>query len=210
VGSLWSFTTGDFLVVDDFEDYDAGDNQIWYSWHDGLGYGTPGTPDFFGGNGTGSAVGDESTASFTEETIVHGGRQSMPVAYDNNKQGFAKYSEVELTLTAARDWTEEGVAELSLWFRGDSTNVTEPLYVAVSNAVGQPAVVVHPDPIAAQTTAWTEWVVSLQTLADTGINLKNVDRIAIGLGTRGNQTTPGGSGKMYFDDIRLYRPRSAP
>jgi hypothetical protein len=23
-------------------------------------------------------------------------------------------------------------------------------------------------------------------------------------------TTPGGSGKMYIDDIRLYRPRTAP
>jgi hypothetical protein len=37
-----------------------------------------------------------------------------------------------------------------------------------------------------------------------------MDRIAIGLGTWGNQTAPGGSGKMYFDDIRLYRPRTAP
>ena len=42
----------------------------------------------------------------------------MPLTYDNNKQGFAKYSEAELTLTAPRDWTEEGVGELSLWFRG--------------------------------------------------------------------------------------------
>ena len=118
VGNVWSFTTGDFLLVDDFESYDAGDNQIWYSWHDGLGYGAPGAPPYFAGNGTGAAVGDENTASFTEQTIVHGGRQSMPVNYDNNKQGFAKYSEAELTLTALRDWTEEGVGELSLWFRG--------------------------------------------------------------------------------------------
>ena len=39
-GKVWSFTTGDFFVIDDFEDYDAGENQIWYTWHDGLGYGT--------------------------------------------------------------------------------------------------------------------------------------------------------------------------
>ncbi|HUU20121.1 MAG TPA: LamG domain-containing protein, partial [Sedimentisphaerales bacterium] len=38
-GILWSFTTAGFLVVDDFEDYDSGDNQIWYTWKDGLGYG---------------------------------------------------------------------------------------------------------------------------------------------------------------------------
>ncbi len=37
--------------------------------------------------------------------------------------------------------------------------------------------------------------------------LTGVDRIAIGLGTQGNVTIPGGSGKMFFDDLRLYRPR---
>jgi hypothetical protein len=403
-GRIWTFTVADHIPVDDFESYDAGANQIWYSWHDGLGYGAPGTPDYFAGNGTGSAVGDENTPSFTEETIVHGGRQSMPVAYDNNKQGMAKYSEVELKLTAPRDWTEESVGELSIWFRGlpgsvgsfveapagtytmtasgtdiwdvgtagnyhdefhfayktltgagsiiarvqsvqntngwakagvmirqtldggsphmfacvtpsngvaqqgrptpgaasfnanqagitaprwlklerdlagnftvthsangttwqpvtDATpqniqmgsnvyiglaltshnatatcqavftnvtttgtvspqwahqdigiasNAPEPLYVAVSNAAGQPAVVVHPNPSAATVTTWTEWVVPLSALANQGITLTNVDRIALGLGTRGNMTTPGGSGKMYFDDIRLYRPRTAP
>ena len=30
-GILWSFTTANFLVVDDFEDYDAGENQIWFT-----------------------------------------------------------------------------------------------------------------------------------------------------------------------------------
>ena len=42
----------------------------------------------------------------------------MPLTFDNNKQGFAFYSETEKTLTNTRDWTEEGVAELLLWFRG--------------------------------------------------------------------------------------------
>jgi len=105
VGNVWSFTTANFLIVDDYEDYDAGANQIWYCWHDGLGYGVPGVDPYFAGNGTGAAVGDETTASYTKETIVHGGFQSMPLAYDNNKQGYSKYSEVELTLSAVRDWT---------------------------------------------------------------------------------------------------------
>ncbi|GAI81884.1 unnamed protein product, partial [marine sediment metagenome] len=118
VGNVWSFTTAGFLIIDNFEDYDAGDNQIWYSWHDGLGYGTPGVDPYFAGNGTGAAVGDETTPSFTEETIVHGGSQSMPLVYDNNKQGYSKYSETELKLTAPRDWTEGDVANLTLWFRG--------------------------------------------------------------------------------------------
>ena len=399
VGNLWSFTTGDFLVIDDFEDYYAGDNQIWYAWHDGLGYGAPGVDPYFAGNGTGAAVGDETTNSYTEESIIHGGSKSMPVVYDNNKQGYSKYSETELKLTAPRNWTEEGVANLSLWFRGypgstgsfvegpvgtftmtasgadiwivngveadefhfaykmltgagsivakvnsvqntnvwakagvmiretldpdsahammvvtpasgisfqrrpstggtsvgDTTagitapywvkidrdlagnfkayssangstwlmlgvaepiqmgtnvyiglavtshdaaltcqavfsnvtttgtvgqqwahqdigttsNAPEPLYVAVSNSAGTPAVVVNDDPAAAQVDTWTEWVIPLQAFADQGITLTNVDRIAIGLGTRGNATIAGGSGKMFFDDIRLYRPREA-
>ena len=41
---------------------------------------------------------------------------------------------------------------------------------------------------------------------DPGINLTNVDKIAIGMGTQCNIATTGGSGKIYFDDIRLYRP----
>jgi hypothetical protein len=49
----------------------------------------------------------------------------------------------------------------------------------------------------------------LQAFADQGIVLTNVDSIAIGLGTQGNMTIPGGSGKMFLDDIRLYMPIEA-
>ncbi len=197
-GSLWSFTTANFLVVDDFEDYDAGDNQIWYAWKDGLGYGTPGVEPYSPGNGTGSAVGDESTPSYTEETIVHGGNQSMPLFYDNS---VLKYSEVEKTLTYPRDWTEKGVSTLTIWFRGDSANAAETLYVALNGS----AVVNHDNPNAAQIDTWTEWVIPLQAFADQGVNLANVNTIALGLGNKKNPVA-GGSGTMYFDDIRLYPP----
>jgi len=394
-GKVWNFIVADYLIIDDFESYNT-DEPIWEPWPDGLGYGTPGTPPYFAGNGTGAAIGDESTASYTEETIVHSGLQSMPFSYDNNKQGYSKYSETEKTLSYPRDWTEQDVKELSLWFRGyaasvgsfvegpvgtytmtasgadiwgqsdqfhyaykmltgagsiiarvnsfentngwtkagvmiretldsdsahtfacitpdngvayqyrlssgdvswnnnqtgisapywvklersisgsftvshsangstwapvtgatqqnipmgsnvyiglaltshDTTltcqavfsnvmttgsvtgqwtnqdigilsNDAEPLYVAVSNKAGIPAVAVHDDPVAAQIDTWTEWVIPLQVFADQGIDLTNVDKIGIGLGNRGNVTIPGGSGKMFFDDIRLYRSRN--
>ncbi len=198
VGNIWSFTTANFLVVDDFEDYDAGDNQIWFTWKDGLGYGTPGTEPYSPGNGTGSAVGDESTPSYTEETIVHGGSQSMPVFYDNS---VLKYSEVEKTLSYPRDWTENGVNTLTIWFRGDSANAAETLYVTLNGS----AVVNHDNPNAAQIDEWTQWNIDLQTFADQGVNLTNVNTIALGLGNRNNPVA-GGSGTMYFDDIRLYPP----
>ena len=397
-GRVWSFTVTDFILVDDFETYDANDNQIWYAWHDGLGYGTPDFPPYFTGNGTGAAVGDENSASYTEETIVNSGNQSMPLFYDNNKQDYSNYSEAELTLIAPRDWSKHELAELSLWFRGyppsvgsfteapagtytmtgsgaditgtadefhyafkmlngpgsivakvesvsnthawakaglmiretlesgskhalacvtpgngvafegrttadsdsfstneggitapywvklerdiagnfkashsadgstwnpvgssvpmgipmDSSvyvglaltshnaaltceavfsNVTitetvaqtwtnqdigilgnspEPMYAALSNLAGTSAVVYNDDPNAATTDIWTEWVIPLQAFADQGVNFTDVDRIAIGMGTQGNMTIPGGSGTMFFDDIRLYRLRPEP
>ena len=201
-GILWSFTTANFLVVDDFEDYDAGDNQIWYTWKDGLGYGTPGTDGYFAGNGTGSAVGDENTPSYTEETIVHGGSQSMPVFYDNS---ILMYSEVEKTLTYPRDWTENGVSTLTIWFRGSSSNAAETMYVVLNGSAG----VDNDNPNAAQATTWTQWNIDLQAFADQGVNLANINTIAIGLGNKKNPVA-GGSGTMYFDDIRLYPPPPEP
>ncbi|MHC4354803.1 MAG: PA14 domain-containing protein [Planctomycetota bacterium] len=205
IGNVWSFTTANFPVVDDFEDYDVGNNEIWWAWKDGLGYAAHDDEPAYPGNGTGSAVGDETTASYTEEFIVHGGLQAMPLSYDNNKQDYAMYSEAELTLSTTRDWTEGDAVALTLWFRGQLANDAEPLYVAVSNSTGAPAIVVHDDPAAVQIEAWTRWVIPLQSFADQGVNLADVDKIAIGLGTQGNLTTPGGAGKMYFDDIWLDR-----
>jgi len=394
-GAVWGFTVADYLLVDGFEGYDA-DKRIWENWLDGLGSGTPGEGGYLPGNGTGSSVGDETTASFTEEAIVYSGSQSMPFWYDNSKPGFAGYSEVEKTLSYPRDWTEQGVGELSLWFRGYPTyvggftedppgtytinasgadiwnaadqfhfaykqitgaasivakvlsvshtddwakagvmirdsldgdsahamlavtpangvwfgrrttagrssisttqgditapqwvklersigglvrasysadgntwtslgtpepiimnspiyiglaltshnpdaiceakfsnvtfpdtsveaewtdqdvgmlaNTAAPIYVAITDSAGAPAVVYHDDPNAAVTDTWTQWVIPLRQFSDQGVNLADVDKIAIGLGDRDNSQT-GGSGKMYFDDIRLYRSQEEP
>jgi hypothetical protein len=78
------------------------------------------------------------------------------------------------------------------------------LYVALNGS----ALVNHDNPNAAQTGRWTEWTIDLSApggFADQGVNLANVNTIAIGFGNR-NNPQPGGSGTVYFDDIRLYRP----
>ncbi len=113
----------------------------------------------------------------------------------------AVFSNVTISGTVVTQWANQDV--------GIESNAAEPLYVAVSNTAGAPAVVVHDDPSAANIDVWTEWVIQLQDLADKGLILTNVDSIAIGLGTQGNTTIAGGLGKMYFDDIRLYRSREA-
>jgi hypothetical protein len=64
--------------------------------------------------------------------------------------------------------------------------------------------VVHSDAGATGIRSWTEWRIALQAFADQGINLGNVDKIAIGAGSKGGAAA-GGTGTMYIDDIRLYR-----
>ncbi len=121
----------------------------------------------------------------------------MPYFYDNS----VGYSEATLTLTYPRDWTENGITTLSIWFKGISDNAAETLYVALNGS----AVVSHDNPNAAQIGEWTQWNIDLQVFADQGLSLANVNTIALGLGNRNNPLA-GGSGTMYFDDIRLYRP----
>jgi hypothetical protein len=113
----------------------------------------------------------------------------------------AVFSNVTITGNAGPSWSNQDI--------GIQSNNAEPLYVAVANSAGEPAVVVNDNPDAALIDTWTEWVIPLQKFADQGINLSDVTSIAIGLGTRGNTTIPGGSGKMYIDDIRLYRSRAS-
>jgi hypothetical protein len=193
-GPVWTFTVGDFLLVEDFESYtddDAAGQAIWQHWIDG-----------FGIADNGAQVG-YLMPPYAERTIVHGGSQSMPLSYDNTLG--VTNSEAALTLANTRDWTARGVAELSIWLRGNMANAPEPLYASVSNSAGVPAVVARDDPSAATVGAWAQWRIPLQAFTDQGIDLTNVDRIAIGLGSKSGVAVVGGTGTMYIDDIRLYK-----
>ncbi len=385
-GEVWSFTILNFLLVDDFERYNDNEpNRVFDTWDDG--WGTP---------ANGAVVGYpdpnfDAGQHFIETTIAHGGEQSMPFAYNNDK----KYSEAQLKLPdSLRDWTQEGLASLSLWFLGyppyaggfvqkaggiyevtgagtdiwakadqfhfawqevtsgpcqiivkvesleainkdskagimirdsldagsvnttllltpdpekglrfqnrataggdtvrgttdldpnamapywlklertsgglirasRSANGTQwkqfdaktqamqmPVYIGLavtSHSSGVPCTGVFsnvsvtgagtdkpwtnqdiglitndPDPMyvvlndsaviynldhnAVTKDVWSQWIIPLQAFADLGVDLTSVNTIGIGVGTRGNTMNAGGQGRMYFDDIRLYRP----
>ena len=104
----------------------------------------------------------------------------------------AKFSNVSFPGTSvAEQWTDQDVGMLS--------NNPEPMYVALN---GMP--IYHDNPDAALLEAWTQWTIPLQAFAEKGVDLANVDTIAIGFGDK-NNLQDGGSGAMFFDDIRLYR-----
>jgi len=187
-GLLWSLTTADFLLVDDFESYndidppDDASNRIFDKWIDG-----------FGTTTNGALVGND-LPPYAEQTIVHGGAQSMIYRYDNA----GRTSEATLTLVWPRDWTQEGVTKLRLWVRGDGANAADRVYISLNGT----AVVYHDDASATQLSGWNEWVIDLAAF---DVDLTNVNTITIGGGTKNAPAPGGGAGTMYFDEIVLTR-----
>jgi hypothetical protein len=120
-GNIWSFTVVNFIVVDNFENYNDTDNIIYDLWG-----------DYFVNN-TGMTVGYFVPPS-TEQEIVHSGKQSMPLRYDNDgtvnegtdfeTAGTSYYSEATRQWTSGQDWTTDGVESLTIWFRGNAAQVS--------------------------------------------------------------------------------------
>jgi hypothetical protein len=187
-GDVWNFATREFLVVDDFESYndldpaDPESRRIFNIWKDG--YDVP----------TNGALVGYDNPPFCEQTIVHGGKQSMPLSYDNT--GTAAYSEAELPLSPAQDWTKHGITALVLWFYGDPGNASaDQMYVKL-NGVKVP----YPGDVAdISKPIWKQWNIDLAVL---GIDLSNVTQLSIGFERTG---VSGGSGTVFIDDILLYR-----
>jgi len=174
--------------VDDFESYNdieegqPDSNRIYLTWIDGFGTTTNG-----------------AVAGNLDVPLMEAGRdnaQAMPVDYDNA----GKTSEVTKTLTSGKDWTEQGVTKLVVWFSGNSANAADRMYVALGNAI-----VYHPDNAATQDGGWNEWIIDLQRFANQGADLTNVASITLGFGTRNAPVVGGGKGTVEFDDIRLIR-----
>ena len=182
-GDVWNLTTPDFIVVDDFESYndldpdDPASKRIFNVWIDGFGVAT-----------NGSLVGYDA-APFCEQTIVHSGRQSMPLAYSNT--GDAAYSEAELPLSPPQEWTKHGVATFVLHFHGAPGN-TGQLYVKINDS----KVVYDGDAADIAKPRWKQWNIELAPL---GAGVQNVTKLSVGV------DGGGAGGTLYVDDFRLYR-----
>ncbi len=178
-GEVWSFTTQDSHVVDDFESYtdneDAGE-VVWQTWADG-----------FGIDNNGSQVGND-LPPYAERAIVYEGRQSMPLSYDNT--GSATFSEATRAFGPSQDWMRGGAQVLVLYFHGQSDNIPGQLYVKINGTKitydGPASDLAEP--------SWTQWPIDLSTL-----NVGAVTELSIGVD--GASVT----GQLYLDEIRLYR-----
>ena len=188
-GGVWRFSTAAYLVLDDFEGYDNDCERIFFAWQDGFGH--SGAEDCgvlpSNGNGSNSLVG-YGQAPFAETTIIHAGRQSLPLSYDGGS------SEAQLALNG-QDWTVSGIQALVVYFQGVPDNTPGELYVKINNE----KIVYNGDASNMTKPMWTQWTIDLATL---GTDLTDVQSLGIGVDNGGT------GGLLYVDDIRLYR--SAP
>ena len=182
-GDVWNFSTQEYMVVDDFEDYnDFEPDRIFDTWIDGWGVPT-----------NGSQVGSD-VPPFAEQTIVHGGKQSMPLNYDNTTASYSEATANVADLAVGSDWTKHGIKALTLYFYGDPTNtVAEQMYVKINGS----KVVYGGSANELKQGMWKRWSIDL---ASFGVNLSNVTELSIGLERTG---AVGAKGIVFFDDSRL-------
>ncbi|MCF7974464.1 MAG: discoidin domain-containing protein [Phycisphaerae bacterium] len=200
-GPVWSLTTADAVVVDDFESYtNKSPYRPFQTWLDGYGYSAD---EFFPveylGNGTGAGVGHDiwspGSPDFNGQLMetastIAGSGQSMPFYYSNTG-GVA--SKTTRSFTPPQDWTVGGAKVLSIAFNGQAGN-TGSLYVVINSTK-----VVYDSgssPLAGiGRSLWQTWNIDLASLAT---NLQSVTQLEIGV------EGSGASGRLLIDDIRLY------
>ncbi len=169
-----SFATPDSLMIDDMEQYSAKEGLfIWEHWIDG----------FENPNENGAVVGNGDEA---ENSIVHEGKQSMPMQYNNSA---AALSEATLQIEN-ENWLASGIQTLSLHFHGTAGN-TGQLYLKINDA----QVDYHGDADDIAQGPWRPWHIDLSAM---GGGLEEVTSLTLGV------SGGGATGKLYIDDIRLY------
>ncbi|MHC4060094.1 MAG: LamG domain-containing protein [Planctomycetota bacterium] len=214
-GNVWKFKVADYLVIDDFESYE--DNYTlrlrWADDHTVL-------------IQTGARL---YLANYSVLYPAHSGDQIMRYGYINDSGSLPKYSEAWLRLPDdKKDWTEEGVKALTLFFYGLPTDVVfiphDQMYVGIEDTGGKYAEIRYGDyeRIAEEDIddlnepEWHRWFIGLPDFNDpcyaavpNDVTLTDVNRFYIGFGNRRNPQL-GYHGEVRFDDIRLNHPICRP
>jgi len=203
-GKVWSFSTLDSLLVDDFDSYDISNPLVYDEGSD------TGTWLDTWTNDTGSELFLETDPLFTRDG------NSLEFTYKNIFKDGPVYlgSEIEADtadLVCGPDWTVSGVKDFVLRYYGDSTNsitANDRMYVALEDADGNVGVLEHPDMNEFLVEDWREWNIDMQDFNDLGVDIRNISTVYIGFGgPRTGQSAEGGFGIVYFDDIEVLRPR---
>ena len=161
---------------------------------------------------------EHSADGFTWETI---GTQNIPMpaslyiglaltshSDDPTVACEATFSDVTITGTVTGQWQSQNIG-----ITGNERKHCDRLYVAVEDSTGTVMVAEHSDPNAVLADTWQEWNIDLAEFAP--VNLTSVKKMYIGVGNRDDpmcrggdvtlfaNSASGGSGKLFFDDVRI-------
>jgi hypothetical protein len=210
-GPVWEFTAG-HVVVDDFEGYND-TSDLKATWTVRLWNALP--------------TGADIDLGVAPNDPVHGGEQSM--RHDYNDYLPPHFSEVEANAVGAKalaaelngNWTLCNIKALVLQFYGEPNEPladSERMYVALQDGdifPGPPRLGVAECDREANDV--NEVNLDLREFEQQDVNLANIAKIYIGFGDPceiffGNPANllSGGTGTVFFDDIRLYPPRCRP
>jgi len=110
----------------------------------------------------------------------------------------AEFSSLSTTGNVTGSWQ---IAEIGAAQPGG--NATEPMYVTITDAAGKTQTVVSTDTALTARPVWQEWAIPYSDLS--GVDLRRVEKIVIGVGDRSNPAA-GGTGWIYVDDVGFGRP----
>ena len=184
-GAIWSFTTADHLVVDDFEAYDEivdpsnlDSKTIYDAWKNANVY-----------------ISTEQTHECSKKSM----------AFSYYYYGNSIYSETIHAFDPARDWVKTGVEVLELLFFGQQYNSKGQMYVVFNDGNSETIVPYPGDANDLRSDQWHLWRVELSDLND--LDLSNIESFSIGFSTGQADPHGMGSGTVYFDDITLHASR---
>ncbi len=177
-GDIWEFTTRAYFVVDNFESY--ADGSIADTWLDAW-------------EAINGILGGSGIEPVADGMVVHSGAGSMLLDYDNSKSPF--FTEVVRTISGRTNWMEDGITRMVVFFHGDVDNdPVERMYVKLNGKkIDCPADLTTP--------WWQQWTIPID--GSLGINRYNVHQLRIGIGDVKDPRSK--KGKVYIDDVRLYR-----
>ncbi|MHC4239927.1 MAG: LamG domain-containing protein, partial [Planctomycetota bacterium] len=214
-GNVWKFKVADHIILDDFEIYQD-DSHLQSTWSDMA------TQPIGRTTGARLYLGKYSSSV---KYLPHGGDQIMRFGFCNCicMISDVRYSETWLRMTPdKKDWTQEDVKALTLFFYGLPTNEVyeqDQMYVGIEDTGGKYAEIRYGDYERTgeedindlNEPEWHKWFIGLPDFNDpcyaavpNDVDLTDVNRLYIGFGNRRTQLC-GGNGEVRFDDIRLSR-----
>ncbi|MCJ7693324.1 MAG: LamG domain-containing protein, partial [Sedimentisphaerales bacterium] len=198
-GRIWNFKVANYIVIDDMESYSSS-NKIFVTWL-----------DYYDLSNSNAEIRLETNPPYVRDG------SSMEFVYDNtNEYGSWTEAEVAKLPIPYSDWTVADVKALVLYFYGDPLNsatVNDKMYVALDDGTTI-AASIYPDINDIKDESWHEWNIDLVEDFNVagGVNLANVSKMHIGFGGElfTGQSADGGSGTVWFDDIRIWLQRCVP